>query len=402
MACDRDVTDPNADATSSNSFILDDGTSGMDLITAHFVCPSPGPVSPAVTVIQGSSVATINLACRGSVSEISIVNRLQTISAITSATTNFVLSSTGTEPVAGDALLSVAANLHTTAKDSAGNTLADVTVVFITDDGSLVKNDLSTSLMFAKTGLTGSTNAVSLVAGGTGKTGDVATVTANAFGKTTTTSVTFAGNAVACDVSAADTTVGTGGSTVITAMFWSDTDRTVPIADYHTVSGKTTGTGVPSIQVVNAVGEGTFLISGVTVPVGGEMTGTLTLGASGGTGVLGTMGGTTTTCNTTVTVSTTMMQPPTPGPGAGDGVIVGTLPASGFGLVTFGGTIDELKAALATACASNAPIYSTDASGNFVPYVGVSVVSAVNAAFNALYPSGLPEGTPLLGGNCGS
>ena len=100
--------------------------------------------------------------------------------------------------------------------------------------------------------------------------------------------------------------------------------------------------------------------------------------------------------------------PPSPGvmPGdgvvvtPGDGVIVGTLPASGFGLVTFGGTVDELKAALAMACASGAPIFSTDASGNFVAYFPTAAATAVNVAFNALWPDGLPTGTPLIGGNC--
>ena len=90
---------------------------------------------------------------------------------------------------------------------------------------------------------------------------------------------------------------------------------------------------------------------------------------------------------------------PSPDPVA-DGAIVGALPSSGFGLVTFGGTIAELQTALATACASGAPIFSTDASGNFVPYFPTAAVTAVNVGFNTLWPSGLPDGTPLLGGNC--
>ena len=143
---------------------------------------------------------------------------------------------------------------------------------------------------------------------------------------------------------------------------------------------------------------GTFAISGVTFPVGGVMSATLTLGASGGTGVLATMGGTTVTCNTTVNVST-VIEPPTPGGGGGDGVIVGDLPSSGFGLVTFGGSIADLTSALATACGSGAPIFATSG-GAFVDFFPTTSLEAPNAAFNALFSGGIPASTPLLGGNC--
>ena len=81
--------------------------------------------------------------------------------------------------------------------------------------------------------------------------------------------------------------------------------------------------------------------------------------------------------------------------------IVGTLPASGFGLVTFGGTIEELRDELATACPNGKPVFATSG-GEFVGFFPTAAIAAVNAPFNARFPGGvIPSGTPLLGGNCG-
>ena len=48
-------------------------------------------------------------------------------------------------------------------------------------------------------------------------------------------------------------------------------------------------------------------------------------------------------------------------PGKGDDGLVGTPPASGFGLVTFGGTIEQLRDSLAIACPSGKPRRPRDA-----------------------------------------
>lgn len=89
------------------------------------------------------------------------------------------------------------------------------------------------------------------------------------------------------------------------------------------------------------------------------------------------------------------VEPPPPGMG-----IAGTLPASGFGLVTFGGTIEQLRDALATACPGGRPIFATSG-GQFVAFFPTVSIAAVNAHFNARFPGGvIPIGTPLIGGNC--
>ena len=91
---------------------------------------------------------------------------------------------------------------------------------------------------------------------------------------------------------------------------------------------------------------------------------------------------------------------PKPLPVAAVSAFVGDLPAEGFGLVTFGGSVDELKAALAVECASGAPIFAT-VGGDFVAFFPTAALSAPNVAFHALFSSGaIAAGTPLLGGNC--
>ena len=93
--------------------------------------------------------------------------------------------------------------------------------------------------------------------------------------------------------------------------------------------------------------------------------------------------------------------PPTSIPGGpADGVISGELPTEGFALVTFGGSLDELRDELASKCTSGAPIFAT-ANGSFVPFFPTSSLSSPNAAFKALYAVGIPSVTALIGGNCG-
>ena len=83
---------------------------------------------------------------------------------------------------------------------------------------------------------------------------------------------------------------------------------------------------------------------------------------------------------------------------------MGELPTSGFASVTFTGSVEDLKAALATACPSGAPIFGSvvvDGVGSLVPYFPTTALSAPNAAFEAAFAGGL-SGTPLIVGNCGS
>jgi hypothetical protein len=99
----------------------------------------------------------------------------------------------------------------------------------------------------------------------------------------------------------------------------------------------------------------------------------------------------------TATATPTASPTPTATVPAG-GQFVGTVPTSGFGLVTFGGTVAELDGALTGAGCDR--VWATS-SGSFIVYVPSSAVAAVNAPFLALWSDGaIPPNTPVLLGNC--
>ena len=213
--------------------------------------------------------------------------------------------------------------------------------------------------------------------------------------------MTFAGDADNCVITSADANVGSGGSTAVTVNFWSDTDQTVPVPDYRTIVGTGAKPGDPTITAVNSVGSGTFAVTGLTAPVGGSMGATLTVGASGGTGVLATMGGTAVTCNTNVNVGT-FVEPPSSGGGGGMAGFTGEFPTSGFATVTFTGTIAEMDTALGTSCSNGAPVFGSQVVagvGTLLPYFSTTSLSAPNAAFETAFSGGL-DNAALIVGNC--
>ena len=88
--------------------------------------------------------------------------------------------------------------------------------------------------------------------------------------------------------------------------------------------------------------------------------------------------------------------------GAGSGgplgsIITGRIPAAGgYGLIVFGGANAQLLSASGCPMAT-ATFFATNASGGFVTYIPGSGVAAVNAAWNSLFPTGIPALTALIG-----
>lgn len=71
------------------------------------------------------------------------------------------------------------------------------------------------------------------------------------------------------------------------------------------------------------------------------------------------------------------------------------LPGGASGLFVFaGGTNDDLVAAVSCS-PSTVVFWATDAAGSWTAYVPAVTVSVVNAAWNALFPSGIPANTPI-------
>ncbi len=85
-------------------------------------------------------------------------------------------------------------------------------------------------------------------------------------------------------------------------------------------------------------------------------------------------------------------------PAAGAGTISsGTVPATGFGLVVFGGGTTAQLVTASKCPAATAAFFATTA-GGFVVYVPGTTIAAVNADFLALFPAGnIAAGTAFLG-----
>ena len=74
---------------------------------------------------------------------------------------------------------------------------------------------------------------------------------------------------------------------------------------------------------------------------------------------------------------------------------------TGFTLVNFtGGSIGELATAVEEACGTGGRVYATDYLGRWVSYIPAAMMGPVNAAFEQLFPDGIPANEPLLVGGC--
>ncbi len=83
--------------------------------------------------------------------------------------------------------------------------------------------------------------------------------------------------------------------------------------------------------------------------------------------------------------------------GAGAGPI--SLPTKGLGLFVFGGGSNDDLVRASGCPVGTAAFWASDGVGGFIVYVPGTSIAAVNAAWNARFPAGLPASTPL-GGRC--
>ena len=75
--------------------------------------------------------------------------------------------------------------------------------------------------------------------------------------------------------------------------------------------------------------------------------------------------------------------------------------ATGFTLANFsGGSVGELATAVEEACGTGGRVYATDYLGRWVSYIPAAMMGPVNAAFEQLFPDGIPANEPLLVGGC--
>ena len=86
-----------------------------------------------------------------------------------------------------------------------------------------------------------------------------------------------------------------------------------------------------------------------------------------------------------------------PQPPSTTGTIVGgAIPAKGFGLVVYGGGAkDDLVTA--SGCPKETAAFWASQDGEFVTFIPAATVAVVNAAWDAMFPGGMPAGTALIG-----
>ena len=87
------------------------------------------------------------------------------------------------------------------------------------------------------------------------------------------------------------------------------------------------------------------------------------------------------------------------GGGGGVGTILaGSIPLSGgFGLIVFGGGTNAQLVTASGCPQATATFYATNTLGGFVTYIPGSGVAAVNAAWNAMFATGIPSPSALIG-----
>ena len=74
--------------------------------------------------------------------------------------------------------------------------------------------------------------------------------------------------------------------------------------------------------------------------------------------------------------------------------------SGGSGLFVFGGGSSADLVAYSGCAAATAVFWTTDAQGGWVGYIPSAPVAVVNAAWNALFPTGIPAGTAIFA-RCG-
>ena len=366
----------------------------LGTILATITAPVTGPSTIAVTAIQGTSVKTASIKVRGTAAEVVVsvhtaTNRAGTagngiIYKVVPAGSATVLSPAAAALPVGQVVANV--------KDSAGTNVVGSSTVFTATAGT-VANPASVTNSSGNAGVVA--DSLTTIAGSaTGKAGAEATITASTGGKSGTTTVKFGGDPATCTISGDPSTTAPGTTSLLSGAFADSTGGPIP-----------DGVGI-AFATVNAV-TGSLAIVGTSGSSEGAATTNLLLGAPGGVAIAAAVasdsipvGATfaSLSCQNSIIV-TGQTVPPTTGGGGGDGAIVGDLPSSGFGLVTFGGSIDQLTTALGASCSSGAPIFATSG-GAFVGFFPTTSLEAPNAAFKALFTAGIPASTPLLGGNC--
>jgi len=313
------------------------------------------------------------------------------------------------------------AQTYLTVTDAAGLGVNNQTVLITTDRGSLVDGSNAACAGVTAKSITAQTATEAQVVGGTNQAGTIAfTVCTNqldAPGK-----VTITGQNISTSMANATLTLSNAGrpakveatatgssiSAKVTDSAGNNVSDGTPVrftisanAGAVSTTCTTTTNGSASAVVALIAASGTVIVSTDWNETGAIVPGCSAVAAANQNSQMTVSTGSQSLA-TSVTVpggtssSGTPTTPTTPTTPAAGSVTSGSVPAAGgFGFFVYGGPISGLSAA--TGCPAGTAAFWATVAGEFVTNVPGTTISAVNAAFNAAFPNGIPAGTALLG-----
>ena len=343
-----------------------------ETVTVLWTAPATGPASATISAIVGTGAKSVTIKVRGTpdTTEISILTAVSTSTTSCQGTTAHVIqSSTATQG-------NTTGFICVVVKDSDGTRTALTTVILTKDVGTL-------SAAADATGATGQVaNLRNIIAGSTGTSGKIGTVTASAGGKSATAEIKFGGNADHCTITTNPTSVSVGGSSVVSTDFRDDTDGPIPDAVVVAVVQTNAGSGA-NAAILNAVPTTSNGIAATSLIA--AIPGAIALGSSAGPA------GAVQSCTGTVLASDTVI-PPTGG-GTGVSGFTGTAPAAGsIGLLVTSDASDAagLIAALGAAGCTVESLAVLEAG------VWKVNINGAPAVVNANFPASLAATTPFF------
>lgn len=266
-------------------------------------------------------------------------------------------------------------------RDSNGSLLSGVDVLWTTNDGSLALGPV--------TATTGGLAYNELTSGGTGHSGDIATVKAQAGSASDTVNVQFGGDPASCSIPDFPDVLDIGDSAHFVATFLDSKGNLVPDGIVGHIEEVDSGDGGDNVDIVSSIED----------TVKGQIEGDIIAAISGLTTIaasLEQLAGPDVVCTEALELSGDVHLTPIVCEDK-DGILYGTKPplAGGWGTFAFcGGTYQQLLTASGCPMATSVFFYNKP-NGTFAVWIPGSEVAAVNAEIYTIFP---PEHTPIPAG----
>jgi len=274
-------------------------------------------------------------------------------------------------------------------RDSAGHALAGEQVLFTVTGGGCFEETGTTSVVDNTGG--NSLADARLVACGTGNTGDIATVTAQAGVLSNEVKVQFGGDPATCTLDVSETALDIGDTAHVKVTFLDSKGNWVPDGIIAHLEEVDSGDGADNVDFVSVTED---TVKGVVEgDIIGAISGVTTVAAS-----IEAVAGADVVCSDEIELSGDIHQEPIVCADP-DMILAGFPPPAGGGFGTFefcGGTFEQLFDASncpGPMSTSKSAFFYNKPSGTFAVWIPGSQVAAVNAELMARWPEQIPPHT---------